>query len=350
MKKIKTFTALSLLALILGSCKKYDADFYGPALGVAPDNFSASPLIASNSNPDFSTQTVYFQSTFSASVRWTLTIKGQTSGAIKILSGVSAFLDASNSVWNGSTDTLRLFRNGETVEARLSALGWKDTLSTTLTVAGTKDHGIVLGTFENVSVNQMSMNFQDPTGYWWYFSFEAGEKSQVDKVTDTQTPQGIHSMLFSGQDANLSYYIGQLGLSAPSSVFNFGTIGNANDVYFNFYAKGAGSAADKDYKMVVQVFEDDNANGVILYDGSEDKFVSTISLNYDGWKLFRIRYTSFTLDASAAASPYKTHTPDRIANIGFFIGANTSAGLSSSALVPGQIDYFSVTTNGPMIP
>lgn len=342
-----------LIVAITFSCKKYKEEFYGPPMGIAPSDFTASPLIASDANPNFLTGSIYFSSEFNATVRWKLTLVGKNSKAIKVFTGVDKSIGPSNTTWDGSTDTTRLFRKDEQVEATLSVFGWKDTLRTTITIAQEKNRGIVLGTFENITVNQASQNFQDATGLWWFFSFDSpAEKDTVGRYTDPHAPQGMHVIKFAGKDVNQSYYIGKVGLSSPGPVFNFGTT-DPDKLYFNLYVKGAGtdlsaSGKPKDYKFVIETFEDDEGNG-LQYNNTEDKFSYTISLNYDGWRLHRIKYKSFALDPGSTASP-KTYSPDKIGNIGFYIGANTSAGLSATDVVQTAIDYFTVTNNGPMIP
>jgi hypothetical protein len=337
-----------LTTIIFSSCKKYKDEYYGPGLGVAPDDFSASALVASNSNPNFASQTVFFQSIFNATVRWKLTLVGQTSGAVKVISGLSNSLAAANCVWNGSTDTLKLFRKNETVVATLTVLGWKDNISTSITIGGEKDRGIILGNFENITVDHSAKNWPDVNSLYWFYSFEPGEYDDVNGIVDPTAPQGNYILNVSGHDANSSYYIGQVGISAPAGVFNFGAT-TLNDFYFNIYVKGAGSAASNDYKFVMQTYEDDAGDG-LQYNSSEDKFTYQISLQYNGWKLHQIKYSDFSLDAGSSASPYKDHSPDKIGNIGFFFGANTSAGLSSINKITFGMDYFSITTNGPMIP
>ncbi len=350
-KKISyLFLLVSGFALLV-SCKRYKDEFYGPGLGVAPDDFTASALTVSNGNPNFKTGTVHFESDFNATVRWTLTLTGQTSGAIKILTGISNSLNGSNTVWDGSTDTLKMFRKSETVNVTLTALGWKDSLTASLTVGETKNKGLVLGTFENINVDHGARNWADVNGLYWFYSFEAGEYDLVDKIADPTTPEGIHALVMSGHDANASYYIGQVGLSAPApGVFNIGTFSSPDDVYLNFYVKGCGTEADKDYKFVIQVFEDDNNSGTVQYDGLEDKYTHQISLQYDGWKLHRVRYSSMVLDPGVSPTADRSYTPGRIANIGFFFGANTSAGLSATRVITTQLDHFSITTDGPLIP
>jgi hypothetical protein len=236
----------------------------------------------------------------------------------------------------------------------LTVLGWKESSTATVKIANTKSHGFIIGTFDNINVNNASRNWQDPTppngsGYWWFYSFDANELVSVDKVVDPSAPQGSHAIKIIGKDVNTSYFIGQIGLSAPNppGIFNFGS-GDLSNMYFNYYVKGAGTEASKDYKFVVQVFEDDNSSGTILYDGSEDKYIHEISLKYEGWKLHTIKYTDFVLDAGPPA--YRSHTPSRIAGIGFFFGAKTSAGLSATVPVEVSMDYFTITTDGPMVP
>ncbi|MBX9853063.1 MAG: hypothetical protein K2X86_15075 [Cytophagaceae bacterium] len=357
MKKIFQYISLLLITgTIIFSCKKYDDEFYGPAMGMAPSNFSVSGFSPSNSNPNFASGSVYFQSTFNATVRWTITLTGQTSGAIKTIEGVSNVLDASTASWDGSTDTLKLFVQSETVTAELSILGWPQTYTTTLTVGTEKNRGIIIGSFENITVDQVAKNFQDPSGLWWFFNFDntasGNEYDMVDKIADPGTPHGIHSLKISGHDANVSYYIGKAGVSPSGAMFNFGPT-TLNDFYFNVYVKGAGTALSasgmqRDYKLVIETFEDDMGNG-LQYNGTEDNYTYTVDLNYDGWKLYSVKYSNFIL-GNSAASPYKSHSPDKIANIGFFIGANTAAGLSATDVIDTQIDYFTITTNGSMIP
>ncbi len=346
---------IKIITIVLGvavlfSCKKYKEEFYGPGLGVAPDDFSATDLMASNLNPDFKTGTVHFQSDLSATVRWKLTLVGQTSGAIKIISGLSKVLDVSNAQWDGSTDTLKLFKKGETVTATLTALGWKESRSTTLIVGEVKDRGFVFGTFENITVDHGAKNWMESNGLYWFYSFETNEYDLVDKIADPTAPEGTNALLISGHDANASYYIGQVGLSAPSGVFNLGTINSVDDVYLNFYVKGAGTAANKDYKFVVQLFEDDNSSGTVQYDGLEDKYTYQISLQYEGWKFYSIKYSSLVLDPGVSMASERVYSPSKIANIGFFFGANTAAGLSATDVIAVEMDHFSITTNGPMIP
>lgn len=354
MKNLTIIIALLSLLPILVSCKKYDEEFIGAPLGMAPDNFSATPLTASNDAPDFRTESVFFLSTFNTSVNWTLMLTGQSSGAEKIIEGFSDGLKADNAAWSGTTDTTKIFQSGEKVTVALSILGWDQTLITEITIGHKKNHGTELGLFENISINHGSKNFRDATGLWWFYSFEPNEYDAVEMVADPLTPQGNYALRLAGHDANQSYYIGQAGLSAPSGAFNFGPT-NIDNFYINLYIKGSGdgtsaSGKTKDYKLVMQTYEDDNNDGTLQYDGSEDKYTYTISLAYDGWKLHSVKYSDFILEDAIASNNYRSHSPDKIANMGFFIGASTSSGLSSTDIIDTRIDMLTVTTNGPLIP
>lgn len=352
MKKILIIVIVLISGIaVLVSCKKYKDEFYGPGLGYAPDDFTASALVASNSNPDFTTGTVSFQSEFNATVRWTLTLTGQTSGAVKMIKGLSNSLNESNSVWNGTTDTTKLFQKNETVNVVLTVLGWKESISTSVTISEVRDRGKVIGAFNAITVDHGAKNWADISGLYWYYSFETNEYDLVDPIADPTCPEGSHALLISGHDANSSYYIGQVGITAPSiGAFTPGPITSVDDVYINFYLKGCGTQANKDYKFVVQLFEDDNNNGSIQYNGEEGKYTYQVSLQYDGWKLYSIKYSDLILDATVVPPADQNYNPEKIGNIGFFFGANTSVGLSATDVISPELDFVTITTNGPLIP
>lgn len=342
MKNLMVYIMIVATGLAIMSCKKYDQEFIGPPLGIAPDNFSVSgnSFTVSNSSPNFLSDSVYFQASFNASVNWTIDLIGQTSGATKQIKGFSNVIDVTNSIWKGTTDTTKLFRAGEKVVATLSIFGWNQSLSTLLTISQAKDHGFVLATFEGISVDPAG-NFVDQ-GYYWYSSFDSGEKSFMNKLGTSDAPEGNNVLRLAGSDANANYYIGKAGLSSSTPyTFNFGTT-NPDELYFNLYVKGGGASAN--VKLVIETFEDDNGDNNLLYDGSEDKYDYTIDMGFDGWKLISVKYSDFTLEATS--SPYKDKDPEKIHLIGYYFGPKNA----SSETLEVQFDYPVITVGGPMIP
>ncbi len=340
MKKLLIF--LFSAATVISACKKYNEEFTGAPLGIAPDDFAVvnNSFAVSKNNPNFINDTIYFMATFNASVTWKIRLKGELSGAIKIISGYSNSINANNSKWNGTTDIAKLFRGGENVNASLTVYGWTDSLTTTINIVLPKKHGTILGRFENI-VPDGAGNFTDQ-GLYWFSSFDANEKEFMNKVLDADAPEGNYCIQLKGHDANGNYYIGKAGLSSSSPfTFAFGS-SDANKVYFNLYVKGEGAGSVA--KLVIETFEDDNDDHVVYYDNSEDKYSSTIDLGFDGWKLISIKYSDFVLESSS--SPYKDKNPDKIHLIGFYCGPKSASATSLQV----QFDFPTVTVDAPMIP
>ncbi len=330
-----------MTTLIVAGCKKYKEEFQGPEMGIAPSDFTVSgnTFTASNNTPNFIAQTVYFKANFSASVRWTITLTGQVSGAVKRIHGLSKALDGTTAVWDGSTDTTRLFRKSENVVATLSVLGWTQTLSTTIQIVEVKNHGFVLATFEAISPDA-SGNFFD--NYYWFSGFDTpSEKIFLNKVADPTGPQGDYALKISGRDLNANNYIGKAGLSASSPfTFNFGADSTAI-LYFNMYVKGGGTNANA--KLVIEVFEDDNKDAIQKYDGTEDKYSYSIPLNFDGWKFVSVKYKDFGRESNNGDNK---QNPTSLHLIDYYIGPLQG----SSDAIEGTFDYPVITVNGPMIP
>lgn len=326
------------------SCKKYNQDFIGAPLGVASKDFriSNNSFSASDTFPVFQNNgSIYFISNFNEQVSWKIRITGLQSGAIKNLSGLSSSLDSSNTKWDGSTDTTRLFRDNEQVKVTLTITGYATTLKTTLTIKKIKDHGITLATFEAISPDGIG-NFFDQ--FYWFSKFDATEKTFFNKYLDPDAPQGAYVLKMSGSDKNSNFYIGKAGLSAntPNKVFNFGT-SNPNTTYFNLYVKGTGSNNPNPPKFVIECFEDDNGDKAQDYYGGEDKYTYTIPLNFDGWKFVSVKYANFGRETSGGNN---TSEPNKISNIGFYFGPQQG----TTDVLEVSFDFPVITTNGPMIP
>src|SRR6478609_2078693 len=129
---------VGIIQLVFTSCKKQDQvgpnieGIYGPLTIVTTLNKSAD-------NIQFATgQKVYFTAGFESDAVWKLTIKGQTSKAVKTFEGISKSLNATNSTWDGSADSAPSFR-AEVCDVILTfPNSIKDTLKTTITITSKK--------------------------------------------------------------------------------------------------------------------------------------------------------------------------------------------------------------------
>lgn len=92
-----------------------------PDLGVisGPVDFG-NAFAVSNANPNFNNNDqIYFGATFNKQTHWLITVKGNTSGAVKRFEGTGTIISIANSVWDGTADSVISFR-AEAVTAKLS--------------------------------------------------------------------------------------------------------------------------------------------------------------------------------------------------------------------------------------
>ncbi len=98
---------LILVCILLSISCKRDADKLanlGPIYVTTEEPFSIS-----SSPVDFSIADVNFNAKLTKISSWQIEIKGLTSGAVKRFSGMSQYIDITNSLWDGSSDTTVIF-------------------------------------------------------------------------------------------------------------------------------------------------------------------------------------------------------------------------------------------------
>src|SRR6478609_4990550 len=133
---------VSLFVLSVTACKHNDEVILGSTNKAASEGFIAGDICLAGisvtgvpemiCNPSYQPQfglnnnqaeRCYFNCDFNQEVTWTITIKGQTSGAIKTLTGTSAGLPFGNtkSIWKGDADplTFRFFTRGEICDVKI---------------------------------------------------------------------------------------------------------------------------------------------------------------------------------------------------------------------------------------
>lgn len=106
---MKHIHLLSLAAaLFLLACKRdtNKLDSIGPNYITTEEAFSIS---SDPANFTFDGSTVHFTAKLTASALWKIEIRGLNSGAIKRFSDTSQFIDVTNTVWDGSSDTTMKF-------------------------------------------------------------------------------------------------------------------------------------------------------------------------------------------------------------------------------------------------
>lgn len=289
----KSLAILSLLGVIGASCSKRQP--VGPSINALYGPVTiTTPFSKSNATPDFSKgEGTYFTARFSNTTNWTITITGTSSGAVKVITGISSEIDATNGTWDGGADDLPSFQK-EPVTAVLTFKTVKDVQQTDLTVLGNKnaDLGAV------VITDFTSLKFTSG----WTKDWPAIDNASIDYTK----PDGNSYVLMSGtpwQGSPVTPYVNYMNIPATKAdvayTKYFPLLADPTNVYFNLmvYATETPEAYIK-----VMFFED----------GTPARSVE-IHPDWTGWKLKSFRYSDLVNDLASAARP------DRITAVQFVL-------------------------------
>jgi len=317
MKKIIILFTISLLII---SCER-KTETLGPNLSDIYGGFQVfEDFEASRNNVDFyNSESVVFTCRFSKQVKWTIHVIGQTSGAKKVLTGFSNFIDETNGgAWDGTTTMLPMFKN----EANLAYLtvdaidtAYSDTLNNLISIDGVRDNG-----------GSLVSDFNNGLNPGFNVFVQSGADMRFDTVTDPKSPEGTAFYEMSGDVA----FADDLGnIMMPKSAFTDSISLNTNGevVYFNVFAKKGPQAVSDIF--VFQFIEEDNDIHEYVFQGLTEE-----------WQQFSIAYADLTTTITAGGG-FKN--PDKLAQI-------VVLPIGIKLPFEGFIDYMVFTENGPLIP
>lgn len=323
MKLIKDKILLPILALLLvmGGCNK--KEFEGKQILVASDSFKIiENLSASNAEPNFNSDSVYFTAKFSEAVTTSLTLTGLTSGAQKTFSFSKVNeLSAINTLWNGTHDGLYFFRTGEDVVATLSFYGIEtvqyDTLKIkeALVYSDEIHYPLQGGGFEDNADN-------GPIKYPYWIPYGQTITSGLSKVLTNEIVQvqGYQSYRMANEATSPGY---QGGMDNEVAIWNGSEAfpeflplpSDPDSVYFSIYLYGLGEAADK----IVIEFKEADGDHETNENGRDDGVQVIQTLEHEGWELFTYKYSNlpFSTYAPGGGSGNKIHEPHRIVRVAY---------------------------------
>jgi hypothetical protein len=282
MNRIKIFSfAISLisLSLLIGGCSSKDDFFDGPDL---TERFGEFMVIedfgVSATTVDFSGgETIHFTGQFNKNVNWRITIIGQSSGARKVITGLSRTLDEATAQWNGSTTDLPLFKD-ESVTAILTIPEEPDyTAEVQISLLSGKEYPVTLITdFEtapgaNIQVGNFEFELSNLTGR--RDDIPAGEGNWYWRMhgTDNVVPN-----FFVGLINIFPSIVGETYFPVPTTI--------PEDLFFNCFIHHDGSPHGI---AVIQFAVDSNDSGA-FEDGQDQTFQleGDFPLSWNGWRQF----------------------------------------------------------------
>jgi hypothetical protein len=383
------YKLLILICIVaLAACKRVN-DPIGPEYKIPSSSFEIlAPFAAINPSINFSLNEIEnFTAAFSEKVTWKITLKGLSSGAVKVYNGFSKNLDATNTEWTGKHDGLHFFRTKEKVVASLTFLGSDLLYTDTIYIVYARNWDvpgqvITALTFEKGALSTEYTFFDGPfTPFPTYkatFANKGGVNSdmllnsnnEIEKVLrdidgDTiaeEIPGSIEGdklYRMGGQDGIYTgsgysdYFIGGAGLPSAPKGHLYDLDSNANNVYFNIYVYGTG---DPNSKLVINFDEDDNLNDTADAGGQvdnyvifEDEYSWGIQVDWKGWKLVSTKYSDLQLSADGVKAKSKhgngIQEPHLISKIGFVLLSTAKGGKASV-----RFDFATFTMGKPFNP
>ena len=322
--------------VFLVGCRKEELKkIDGPSLADLNGKFSViTNLKASKDTVNFSAnESVFFTAEFSKVSNWKLEIIGQTSGAIKEISGIGNKLTVNESTWGGTTTFFPVFRS-ELCTARLTFQGEKDTLLTTLKIKEPKlNEGFIVADFES------SFNAG------WSSFIQSGASMDFQIKSDNSAPQGGGYLNMAGT-VDWDWLIGLINFKATAyGAKTFPISANPDNLYFNVLVWGEPSLNNS--LVLFQFQEDENGDGKFS-SNTEDMYSHQITINWTGWKLISIRYSelqSLVNGTPAAASGNGVFEPNKLMQINMLHLANPKTGFAKS-----KLDYLIFTEGKPLEP
>jgi|GEM_PF-2726111 len=308
MKKLTQFIlGFSSLLFAVSSCSK---ETLGPDIvGLYSPATIIDSLKKSQPNVDFSKdETVYFTAKFEKTTDWLLTLKGNTSGAVKTFTGVSSSLDVSNARWTGYANTVPSFQK-ENITATLTFKHTTDTLKTTITTTGLRNldkDGVLVTNFSSFKFVHSWAN--DPVNQncdWAY----------ADKLYNgfPKADGGAYCTMMGHPWKNdfnndkihpvTNPYVNYLDIKASKADFNyvdyFPLPADSNRVYFSLMVYGTGTP---NTRLLVNFMEE-----------NIDARYADIKITWTGWKLLTFQYAEL-LDKITTKNQ-----PDKVNQVSFIL-------------------------------
>jgi hypothetical protein len=333
---MKNYLLLIILGWTLLACRKEEATkFDGPSLEDLNGAFVIiNGLQASQDSVDFATgESVYFTAEVSKISPWKITITGQTSGAVKEITGLSSTIDVSKSLWNGSTTKFPIFKS-EMCKVDLTFTNEPDTLTVYVKVLAPK-----------LNAGFLISDFESGFNSGWTTFAQLGANMDFQIRSDVSAPEGESYYNMAGT-VDWDWLIGLVNFKASAyGAPTFPLSSNPNNVYFNVMLYGEPGLTNT--LVLFQFEEDENGDGAFT-STSEDMYSLQVTVDWVGWKMVSVKYSDIPClvnGSPAAPNGEGTHQSNKIRTINMLHLANPNSGFAKA-----KIDYMIFTENAPLNP
>ena len=258
-------------------------------------NFENSPIANVSNTINLDGEGLHIHAKLSETVKWELEIKLEDGSVSKLYNDES---DTVSIYWYGNGDEKKIFSAGK-AEVTFRILCIEDVnYSITLLNDPTfrnlhTSYGILIrdwdknGTFPIGTLGSPDFPWKGPDGFAWI------NPSTFDLKYENSDPSpmgGYYLSLYSNIPEN--WYHGATGLDKNNNfsdeIEKLPTL-DAEELYFNFYAKGDQTYGNTSLELVYE-------------DISKNKYIWTQHVNWEGWKLISVKFSDF----KAGTTPMQT--------------------------------------------
>jgi hypothetical protein len=385
--KNKYFFVGIAVALVAGGvgCQKHK-EFSGAEIAEAQDGFGlTSEFVATSNLVDLGVdETIGFSAAFNQRVSWELVVEGLNSGATMTFAGIGEYFVAENVIFDGRSTSERFFMSDEYVVAKLMVSG-ADTVFTIDSIETVRAYSYHRKEYNGVK-HIVVDNFETAGGYKYSPVSLAVSTDALDSDVDFKggenvVIEGNRSFKMSGQDDNNNGWVGGMNSENLVDFYLFSSENqllidsgiNPEDLYFNIYIYGTGIEStavqlkvyEYDHKTFMQgdtveaplasredmrfaIYQAGEQGPPIAktpYDQSiNDGWIFDISIDWTGWKMVSIPYSSFRAanEFGAGAAGDRIKESWRICGMAVSLLAFPSTGV----YVETYIDQLVITQGG----
>lgn len=351
---VRLTLVLSLIVVFI-SCKRTKEPLLGSEYRPAGKEFYVvdDTLKINNTNLRLNQATgaAVFLAKFSHPVSWTITVRGEDSGAEKVIQGLSDTLNAKNALWDGSSSNGYFFKRGENIKATLSFLGSSLTYSVSARIVAEKMYNnkifnnvkyLVLDDFETpdvMALAELNSGSADPLDGDTYFGTD-----------DEYRVEGNFSYKMKGTDLNSNYYMGAVSSNDLTGLRNKIETQNSDSLFFNMYVYGTGSANTGIQVKAYEIDKEEHLNDptYVFNAGENDGWTYDLVVDWTGWKLISLQYSKFkrAKDPAYGGNGNGVKEPHKLG--GFALSLISYPQPKATGTV--YMDFVTLTQNGPFIP
>lgn len=331
---MRKLTFICLATLLLFSCRKDEEGVVdGPSLENLFGDFSVITDITVNQTAvDFSVgEDIHWNGEISKNTDWVIRLTGQTTGAMRTITGDDRIISVTNAIWLGGANNFPGF-GLEDVDVEITFPNEENApvFNYVITVEGLK-----------IDSGTLASSFEDGIGSNWQSFNQAGVAGEII-CGDGQAASGDCYYSVSGTVA-WDWAIGSVMVVPEPETFDLPN--SPSNLFLNMGFKVEDHVGQS--FVLFWIDEDEDGDGV-WEQGQEDRIIYEYWSETDEWDLISLNYADLKFDEFGEPIDFGGNglmEPSKVVAINVFFLSNPELGYNQ-----GSFDQLIFTTDGPYLP